>query len=90
MFITFVFTPYMYVCVTFSITEHNLVWSMTESCHFSGSPLKKGNARLFWGLSDEFPAVALVGLGSTDAAYDPNEEIDEARENIRIAAGGIS
>ncbi|XP_077290823.1 cytosol aminopeptidase-like [Arctopsyche grandis] len=52
-----------------------------------GSPLKNGNARVFWGLSNEFPAVALVGLGSTDAAYDPIEEIDEARENIRIAAG---
>lgn len=57
---------------------------------FSGSALKAGKSRLFWGLNSDFPAVALVGLGSSNAAYNAAEEIDEANENIRIAAAGIN
>lgn len=46
-------------------------------------PDKKGKAKLFYGLHQDYPVVSVVGLGSPDAAYNEVEDIDEKRENIR-------
>lgn len=56
-------------------------------------PNKKGKAKLFYKLHQDYPVVSVVGLGSVDAAYNEAEDIDEKRENIRssiaIAAKGV-
>ena len=54
----------------------------------AGLKLKKGKCTVFHGLDDDFPSVALVGLGSRDAAYCDVEERDEKRENVRNAVAG--
>ena len=43
---------------------------------------------MFYGLHPNFPAVAMVNLGRRDATYNEQEELDEARENVRVAVGG--
>ena len=47
--------------------------------------MKKSKCRVFYGLSDEHPIVAVVGLGANNAGYNDAEGIDEDRENIRLA-----
>lgn len=43
---------------------------------------------MFYNQDSEFPVTAVVGLGTEDAGYNEQEEIDEKLENIRIAASG--
>ncbi|XP_071512966.1 cytosol aminopeptidase-like isoform X3 [Panulirus ornatus] len=54
----------------------------------SGGPLKTGKSRVLYVASEEFPAVAVVGLGKENIS-EPIEERDEAKEAIRtaVAAG---
>uniref|UniRef100_A0A0P4VSA6 Cytosol aminopeptidase n=1 Tax=Scylla olivacea TaxID=85551 RepID=A0A0P4VSA6_SCYOL len=54
-----------------------------------GDSLKAGKSRVLYGVSEEFPVVAVVGLGEQNLSYDPIEERDESKEAIRtaVAAG---
>ncbi|XP_050069645.1 cytosol aminopeptidase-like isoform X1 [Anopheles maculipalpis] len=47
-------------------------------------PVKAGQTRIFWELG-KFPAVAVAGLGDA-SKWDELDEIDGAKENVRIAA----
>ncbi|KAJ9583054.1 hypothetical protein L9F63_022596, partial [Diploptera punctata] len=48
--------------------------------------VKKGKSQIFYNIQKEFPVVAVVGLGKENAGYNEQEEIDEGKENIRVAA----
>ena len=50
-------------------------------------PIKSGSSRIFWGLGN-YPAVAVAGLGDPTGAWNELEEINGAKENVRIAAAG--
>ncbi|XP_010218860.1 PREDICTED: cytosol aminopeptidase [Tinamus guttatus] len=54
-------------------------------CSRSGPPLKKGKARLFHGLHQDFPSVVVVGLGKKNAGVNDQENWNEDKENIRAA-----
>ncbi|XP_063977725.1 cytosol aminopeptidase-like isoform X2 [Diachasmimorpha longicaudata] len=58
----------------------------------AGPTIKKSKTRVFWGLEDGVHAcVAVVGLGKQNLGYNSLEEIDEGKENIRVAvAAGCS
>ena len=49
---------------------------------------KKGKQRVFYGLDPEYSSVAVVSLGKKDAGFNEQEELDESRDNIRIAVAG--
>lgn len=51
-----------------------------------GGPPKKQELRVFYGLDEEFPVVAVVGLGRQCQGYDVFEQIDEGKETIRETA----
>uniref|UniRef100_A0A8C3UA29 Cytosol aminopeptidase n=2 Tax=Catharus ustulatus TaxID=91951 RepID=A0A8C3UA29_CATUS len=50
-----------------------------------GPPLKKGKTRIFHGLHQDFPSVAVVGLGKKNAGINEQENWNEGKENIRTA-----
>uniref|UniRef100_A0A669P4X4 Cytosol aminopeptidase n=2 Tax=Phasianus colchicus TaxID=9054 RepID=A0A669P4X4_PHACC len=50
-----------------------------------GPPLKKGKARIFHGLHQDFPSVVVVGLGKKNAGVNDQENWNEDKENIRAA-----
>ncbi|XP_066981744.1 cytosol aminopeptidase-like isoform X2 [Macrobrachium rosenbergii] len=54
-----------------------------------GGPLKSGKSRVLYGVSEEYPVVAVVGLGEKGKNSDPNEEFNETKEAVRtaVAAG---
>lgn len=62
--------------------------SITRLMQYCG-PIKAGKSRVLYGVSEDFPVVALVGLGKQDNSFDPIEERNEAKEAIRtaVAAG---
>ncbi|KAK9509566.1 hypothetical protein O3M35_006854 [Rhynocoris fuscipes] len=47
--------------------------------------IKKGTARLFTNISNDYAAVAVGGLGPEGVGYNSVERLDECKENIRIA-----
>uniref|UniRef100_A0AAG5CSU4 Cytosol aminopeptidase n=1 Tax=Anopheles atroparvus TaxID=41427 RepID=A0AAG5CSU4_ANOAO len=47
-------------------------------------PVKAGQTRIFWDLG-KYPAVAVAGLGDA-SKWDELDEIDGAKENVRVAA----
>ncbi|XP_005990486.1 cytosol aminopeptidase [Latimeria chalumnae] len=51
----------------------------------SGPALKKGKARMFYGVHQDFPSLAVVGLGKKTAGVCNQELWDESKENIRTA-----
>ncbi|XP_064631464.1 cytosol aminopeptidase-like [Lineus longissimus] len=53
-----------------------------------GTKLKKGQSRLLYGIDDEFPSVAVVGLGKKSRGYDEQEEIFTHRDSVREAVAG--
>ena len=50
--------------------------------------MKKGKSQVFYNLQQKFPVVAVVGLGKQDSSFNEEEQIDEGKENIRVAASG--
>lgn len=64
------------------LSDHNV--------YNSGGPLKAGKSRVLFGVSEEFPVVAVVGLGEQHQASDPLEERDGTKEAIRTAVAGNS
>lgn len=49
--------------------------------------LKHCKSRVFYNLHADYPLVVVVGLGSHDAGYNEQEDLDESRENIRAGIG---
>ncbi|KAM4603536.1 cytosol aminopeptidase [Polymixia lowei] len=58
---------------------------LSELLKISGPPLKKGKNRIFYGLHEDFPCVAVVGLGKNNAGVCGSENWDTCKENIRAA-----
>uniref|UniRef100_A0A6G1SG35 Cytosol aminopeptidase n=1 Tax=Aceria tosichella TaxID=561515 RepID=A0A6G1SG35_9ACAR len=48
-------------------------------------PHKKGKAKTFYDLHQDYPVVSVVGLGPPDATFNEAEDVDEKRENVRSA-----
>ncbi|XP_013778400.1 cytosol aminopeptidase-like [Limulus polyphemus] len=78
------------IIFTSSADKFNKVTSgkLQEHLILSGSSLKKGKNRIFYGLDKEYPCVSVVGLGPKNAGFNELEEIEEQRENIRIGVSG--
>lgn len=53
-------------------------------------PTKKGKAKVFYGLSADYPVVSVVGLGSSNAGFNEAEDLDEKRENVRLSIGSAA
>ncbi|XP_062991416.1 cytosol aminopeptidase isoform X2 [Elgaria multicarinata webbii] len=58
---------------------------LRELLAISGPPLKKGKARIFHGLHQDFSNIVVVGLGKKAAGVNLQENWDEDKENIRAA-----
>lgn len=58
---------------------------LSKMLKISGTPLKKGKNRIFYGVHEDFPCVAVVGLGKNDAGVCGAESWDTCKENIRAA-----
>lgn len=69
------------------IVKHIAI-TLHPSLSRSGVSKKIGDSRLFYGLHADYPSVAVVSLGKKDVGYNEQEELDEGRENIRVAVGG--
>ncbi|GAA6091915.1 cytosol aminopeptidase isoform X1 [Tachysurus ichikawai] len=69
--------------------DRSVSGKLSEILSLSGPPLKKGKSRLFYGLHQDFPSVAVVGLGQKGAGVCRKEHWDNGKENIRaaVAAG---
>lgn len=53
----------------------------------SGQEIRKGHARVFNNIDQEFWSITLVGLGKEKLGYNEMEAIDEGMESVRAAAG---
>ncbi|KAJ9578841.1 hypothetical protein L9F63_004945 [Diploptera punctata] len=53
----------------------------------AGGKIPKGKVQVYHNLDPEYLAVAVVGIGPEDAGLNTLEYLDEAKENVRIAAG---
>ncbi|XP_062243745.1 cytosol aminopeptidase [Platichthys flesus] len=58
---------------------------LSELLTISGPALKKGGSRIFYGVHTDFPCVAVVGLGKSNAGVCGAENWDTGKENIRAA-----
>ncbi|ELU18801.1 hypothetical protein CAPTEDRAFT_226733 [Capitella teleta] len=64
--------------------------SLANLLEVSGLDHKKGKSRVFYGINESFPSIAVVSLGKKSAGFNELEEVDEKRENIRAAvASGV-
>ncbi|XP_014240951.1 cytosol aminopeptidase-like isoform X3 [Cimex lectularius] len=54
--------------------------------NLNASGLSKGKSRIFYQPSENFEAVAVVGLGKFSTSYNADEDIDERKEFVRVAA----
>lgn len=64
-------------------TNNGKLWDMLKL-----TPIPKlGESRTFYNLDPQFGYVSVVGLGSECLAFNKNEQMDESKEAIRIAAG---
>ncbi|XP_042169928.1 cytosol aminopeptidase-like [Oncorhynchus tshawytscha] len=61
---------------------------LTELLKISGPGLKKGKSRVFYGLHEDFPCIAVVGLGRNSLGVCGTEYWDTCKENIRAAIAG--
>lgn len=51
----------------------------------SGGPIERGQVRLYWGLTDSYNVVAVVGLGDENS-WSQNDQINGLKEGSRNAA----
>ncbi|XP_056136738.1 cytosol aminopeptidase [Lampris incognitus] len=58
---------------------------LSDLLKISGPALKKGKNRIFYGLHEDFPFVAVLGLGKKNAGVCGAENWDTCKENIRAA-----
>lgn len=66
--------------------DRSLSGKLEELIRISGPIPRRGETRLFFGLVKEYSAVCVVGLGDDCVSYNECEQMDERKENIRIAA----
>ncbi|XP_069680322.1 cytosol aminopeptidase-like isoform X1 [Periplaneta americana] len=52
-----------------------------------GSYIPKGEVQVFQNVESEFYSIAVAGLGKEDVGFNTLENLDECRENVRVAAG---
>jgi aminopeptidase len=70
--------------------QQNKAASLNDLVKLSGLADKKGKVRVFYGLDSEFSSVAVVSLGKAGVGYNAAEQIEEGKENVRIAvAAGV-
>ncbi|KAJ9592898.1 hypothetical protein L9F63_015476, partial [Diploptera punctata] len=55
--------------------------------HYDAFEIDKGDVQVFQNLESEYYSVAVAGLGKEDVGFNTLENLDECRENVRIAAG---
>ncbi|KAJ4451386.1 hypothetical protein ANN_02848 [Periplaneta americana] len=55
--------------------------------HRHGSYIPKGEVQVFQNVESEFYSIAVAGLGKEDVGFNTLENLDECRENVRVAAG---
>ncbi|XP_062864778.1 cytosol aminopeptidase isoform X2 [Trichomycterus rosablanca] len=79
-------TPFTQAAASF---DRSVSGKLGETLSISGPPLKKGKCRIFYGLHQDFPSVAVVGLGGKGAGLCGSENWESGRENVRaaVAAG---
>ncbi|XP_061586846.1 cytosol aminopeptidase [Cololabis saira] len=65
--------------------DQSLSGKLSELLNISGPGLKKGKSRIFYGIHKDFPCVAVVGLGKSNAGVCGVENWDISKENIRQA-----
>ncbi|XP_003972525.2 cytosol aminopeptidase [Takifugu rubripes] len=65
--------------------DQSLSGKLSELLKISGPALKKGKSRVFYGIHKDFPCVAAVGLGKSNASVCGAENCDTSKENIREA-----
>ncbi|TSO98548.1 Cytosol aminopeptidase [Bagarius yarrelli] len=65
--------------------DRSVSGKLSEILSVSGPPLKKGKSRMFYGLHQDFPSIAVVGLGKKGAGVCGKEYWDYSKENIRSA-----
>lgn len=65
--------------------DQSVSGKLSELLKISGPSLKKGKSRLFYGLHEDFPCVAVVGLGKASSGVCGAENWDSDKENIRAA-----
>ncbi|XP_037545869.1 cytosol aminopeptidase [Nematolebias whitei] len=58
---------------------------LSDLLHVAGPGLKKGKGRIFYGIHQDFPCVAVVGLGKNTTGVCEFENWDTRKENIRQA-----
>ncbi|XP_017273583.1 cytosol aminopeptidase isoform X2 [Kryptolebias marmoratus] len=58
---------------------------LSDLLHIAGPGLKKGKSRVFYGIHQDFPCVAVVGLGKDTTGVCGAENWDTRKENIRQA-----
>lgn len=68
--------------------DKSIAGKLSEILKISGPSLKKGKSRLFYGLHEDFPCVAVVGLGKADSGVCGKENWNTSKENIRAAVSG--
>ncbi|KAJ9585779.1 hypothetical protein L9F63_002416 [Diploptera punctata] len=59
---------------------------LMNQIQISGLHMELGDVKLFYNLDQEFTTIAMVGLGSECLGYNENEDRDEGKEAIRVAA----
>uniref|UniRef100_A0A4W6ENG8 Cytosol aminopeptidase n=1 Tax=Lates calcarifer TaxID=8187 RepID=A0A4W6ENG8_LATCA len=65
--------------------DQTLSGKLSELLKISGPAIKKGKSRIFYGLHEDFPCVAVVGLGKNSVGVCGAENWDTSKENIRQA-----
>lgn len=65
--------------------DQSVSGKLSELLKIAGAGLKKGKSRLFYGLHQDFPCVAVVGLGKDNEGVCGAENWDSRKENIRQA-----
>uniref|UniRef100_A0A3Q2P8N2 Cytosol aminopeptidase n=1 Tax=Fundulus heteroclitus TaxID=8078 RepID=A0A3Q2P8N2_FUNHE len=65
--------------------DQTLSGKLSELLKIAGPGLKKGKSRIFYGIHQDFPCVAVVGLGKDSEGICGAENWDTKKENIRQA-----
>ena len=65
-----------------------LIFYFIASCS-RGKNLEPGKCRVLYGVSENFPVVAVVGLDQKEKEYPDLEELDGKRESIRTAVASM-
>ncbi|XP_015239331.1 PREDICTED: cytosol aminopeptidase [Cyprinodon variegatus] len=65
--------------------DQSLSGKLSELLKIASPGLKKGKTRIFYGIHQDFPCVAVVGLGKGNEGFCGAENWDARKENIRHA-----